>query len=110
MTSSDATKDGRVGSRIQNYRGFWDEKDLSKDKSVDSRVENYTEVINGKKTSLLVARFAHVRSFVGYYDGATELYEWGWAACFHFSRIYKGESFYQSVKYSFVLFLCSTQL
>lgn len=46
--SSDANKDGRVGSRIQNYRGFWDEKDLSKDKSVDSRVENYTEVINGE--------------------------------------------------------------
>jgi hypothetical protein len=33
----------------------------------------------------------------GYYDGATELYEWGWGTCFHFSRFYKGESFNQSV-------------
>ena len=29
----------------------------------------------------------------GYYDGAIELYEYGWAKSFHFSRFYKGESF-----------------
>jgi len=28
----------------------------------------------------------------GYYDGATELYEYGWAKSFHFSRFYKGEA------------------
>jgi sterol 24-C-methyltransferase len=33
----------------------------------------------------------------GYYDGATELYEYGWAKSFHFSRFYKGESFAASL-------------
>jgi len=45
----------------------------------DDRIENYTEVVNG------------------YYDGATDLYEWGWAQSFHFSRFYKGESFAASL-------------
>ncbi|KAI0918833.1 hypothetical protein AcV7_006951 [Taiwanofungus camphoratus] len=66
--------DGRVGTRIQNYTSHW-QKDLSKDTKVDNRVQNYTDVING------------------YYDGATELYEYGWAQSFHFSRFYKGEGF-----------------
>ena len=35
---------------------------------------------------------------LGYYDGATELYEYGWAQSFHFSRFYKGEGFLQSVR------------
>ncbi|KAF8518082.1 delta-sterol C-methyltransferase [Gautieria morchelliformis] len=75
-----ATPDGRVDSRIQNYTGFW-QKDTQLDSPVDkdTRVENYKEVING------------------YYDGATELYEYGWAQSFHFSRFYKGEGFYQSL-------------
>lgn len=33
----------------------------------------------------------------GYYDGATELYEYGWAKSFHFSRFYKGEAFAASL-------------
>jgi sterol 24-C-methyltransferase len=33
----------------------------------------------------------------GYYDGATDLYEYGWGQSFHFSRFYKGESFVASV-------------
>jgi hypothetical protein len=33
----------------------------------------------------------------GYYDGATELYEYGWGTSFHFSRFYKGEGFNASV-------------
>jgi SAM-dependent methyltransferase len=33
----------------------------------------------------------------GYYDGATELYEYGWAKSFHFSRFYKGEGFTASL-------------
>ena len=40
--------DGRVGSRIENYAGFW-QKDIQKEGQVDSdiRVENYTDVVNG---------------------------------------------------------------
>jgi sterol 24-C-methyltransferase len=40
--------DGRVGSRIENYAGFW-QKDISKEVKADSdvRVENYTDVVNG---------------------------------------------------------------
>jgi len=33
----------------------------------------------------------------GYYDGATQIYEFAWADSFHFSRFYKGESFYASL-------------
>ncbi|KAG8898898.1 Delta(24)-sterol C-methyltransferase [Tulasnella sp. 403] len=78
--SSDVKADGRVKSRVANYVGFF-EKDSSKDSKAhqDNRLENYTDVING------------------YYDGATELYEYGWAQSFHFSRFYKGEGFYQSL-------------
>jgi len=36
-------------------------------------------------------------TLLGYYDGATDLYEWGWAQSFHFSRFYKGESFAASL-------------
>jgi sterol 24-C-methyltransferase len=32
-------------------------------------------------------------TFEGYYDGATELYEYGWADSFHFCRFYQGEAF-----------------
>lgn len=35
--------------------------------------------------------------FTGYYDGATDLYEYGWATSFHFSRFYKGEGFAASL-------------
>ena len=34
---------------------------------------------------------------IGYYDGATELYEYGWSQSFHFSRFYKGEAFLASL-------------
>ncbi len=34
---------------------------------------------------------------LGYYDGATLLYEYAWAGSFHFSRFYKGESFVASL-------------
>ena len=34
---------------------------------------------------------------IGYYDGATQLYEYGWAQSFHFSRFYKGEGFHASL-------------
>jgi sterol 24-C-methyltransferase len=46
--SSTGLDDGRVGSRIENYAGFW-QKDTGKETQVDSdtRVENYTDVVNG---------------------------------------------------------------
>jgi sterol 24-C-methyltransferase len=46
--SSTQLDDGRVGSRIENYSGFW-QKDINKEAQVDSdiRVENYTDVVNG---------------------------------------------------------------
>ena len=34
---------------------------------------------------------------VGYYDGATQVYEYAWGSSFHFSRFNKGEGFYQSL-------------
>ncbi|EPT00560.1 hypothetical protein FOMPIDRAFT_1023699 [Fomitopsis schrenkii] len=71
-----AQADGRVNERIENYTKFW-QKDISKDTESDTanRVESYTDVVNG------------------YYDGATDLYEFGWARSFHFCRFYKGEAF-----------------
>jgi sterol 24-C-methyltransferase len=94
--------DGRVGSRIENYSDFW-QKDTAKEAQVDSdnRLENYTDVVNGV---LFVFFTPHGHVFgssspsnSGYYDGATELYEYGWARSFHFSRFYKGEAFAASL-------------
>ncbi|KZP33763.1 hypothetical protein FIBSPDRAFT_915884 [Athelia psychrophila] len=78
--SPTATADGRQADRLDNYTKHW-QKDLSKEGEVDTenRLEDYTDVVNG------------------YYDGATELYEYGWAKSFHFSRFYKGESFSNSL-------------
>ncbi|KAG1806977.1 S-adenosyl-L-methionine-dependent methyltransferase [Suillus subaureus] len=72
--------DGRQEKRVGNYTKFW-QKDLGKESEVDNqnRVQSYTDVVNG------------------YYDGATELYEYGWAQSFHFSRFYKGEAFAASL-------------
>ncbi|KAG6805063.1 Delta(24)-sterol C-methyltransferase, partial [Arthromyces matolae] len=74
------SSDGRVGNRIENYTAFW-KKDLKREDEdgTEKRLDSYTDVVNG------------------YYDGATELYEYGWAQSFHFSRFYKGESFHQSL-------------
>lgn len=65
---------------MTGYNALWD-KQAAKDTAdhVKSRVENYTELVNG------------------YYDGATELYEYGWADSFHFCRFYKGEAFLQAL-------------
>jgi len=72
--------DGRVQNRVENYSKFW-QKDLNKEQDVDNkhRLDSYTEVVNG------------------YYDGATELYEYGWGQSFHFSRFRKGEAFLASL-------------
>ncbi|KAJ7238970.1 S-adenosyl-L-methionine-dependent methyltransferase [Mycena rebaudengoi] len=76
MTVVQSHADGRQGDRIANYTKFWS-KDITKEDTThtDSRVDSYTEVVNG------------------YYDGATELYEYGWAQSFHFCRFYEGEAF-----------------
>ncbi|KAI5122087.1 hypothetical protein M0805_002209 [Coniferiporia weirii] len=78
--SSNQLADGRVERRVENYTAFW-QKDMSKEGSADTenRLDSYTDVVNG------------------YYDGATELYEYGWAQSFHFSRFYKGEAFAASL-------------
>ncbi|KAF8962547.1 delta-sterol C-methyltransferase [Flammula alnicola] len=72
--------DGRVENRVENYTKFW-HKDPTKEQEADNenRLDSYTEVVNG------------------YYDGATELYEYGWSQSFHFSRFYKGEAFLASL-------------
>lgn len=72
--------DGRVQNRIENYSKFW-KQDPNKEQDGDNknRLDSYTEVVNG------------------YYDGATELYEYGWAQSFHFSRFKKGEAFLASL-------------
>jgi len=59
VMSSTGLDDGRVGSRIENYSGFW-QKDTSKEAQVDSdtRVENYTDVVNGAVHSMLHTRLA----------------------------------------------------
>lgn len=41
---------------------------------------------------------AHLLALLaGYYDGATDLYEYGWGQNFHFARYYKGEAFNQAL-------------
>ncbi|WFD30485.1 sterol 24-C-methyltransferase [Malassezia sp. CBS 17886] len=65
---------------IANYTKFW-KSDSAKDTNEDqaSRVDQYTSVVNS------------------YYDGATDLYEYGWGLNFHFARYYPGEPFYQAI-------------
>ncbi|KAI6044256.1 S-adenosyl-L-methionine-dependent methyltransferase [Pisolithus marmoratus] len=77
---SKAYSDGRQQPRVEHYTKFW-QKDLSRESEADNknRLDKYTDVVNG------------------YYDGATELYEYGWAQSFHFSRFYKGEGFLASL-------------
>ncbi|KAJ7027477.1 hypothetical protein C8F04DRAFT_1189447 [Mycena alexandri] len=77
--------DGRVRDRIINYTKFWD-KDISKEKDerTVNRVNHYKSVVNGNMLAPQDQRF---------YDGATELYEYGWAQSFHFCRFHKGEAF-----------------
>ncbi|KAI5996243.1 S-adenosyl-L-methionine-dependent methyltransferase [Pisolithus albus] len=72
--------DGRQEGRVEGYTKFW-QKDLKHEGEADNknRLDSYTDVVNG------------------YYDGATELYEYGWAQSFHFSRFYKGEGFAASL-------------
>ncbi|CAD6578863.1 MAG: Delta(24)-sterol C-methyltransferase [Cyphobasidiales sp. Tagirdzhanova-0007] len=74
------TGDARNRTGIAGYTKHWN-ADSTKDSAqqMDARKHSYTDVVNG------------------YYDGATELYEFGWGLCFHFARYYKGESFFQAI-------------
>ena len=93
-----AQADGRVGERIGNYTKFW-QSDLKQETNVEveNRLGDYTNVVNGEKFFYPNIRVTNSRIRSGYYDGATDLYEYGWAKSFHFSRFYKGESFYASL-------------
>ncbi|GAA6002539.1 hypothetical protein JCM10207_001170 [Rhodosporidiobolus poonsookiae] len=75
-------KNGDVRNRagIASYTAHWD-KNSAKDTAehTEARKDHYTDVVNG------------------YYDGATELYEYGWGSSFHFCRYYPGEPFYQAI-------------
>ena len=89
--------DGRIENRVENYTKFW-KKDLNQEESGDNskRLESYTDVVNGIVVSLrfFLRLLIHL---TGYYDGATDLYEYGWSQSFHFSRFYKGEAFLASL-------------
>ncbi|KAF8439047.1 S-adenosyl-L-methionine-dependent methyltransferase [Boletus edulis BED1] len=78
--SANQHSDGRVGNRIGGYTKFW-ETDPNQESQTnnENRLGSYTDVVNG------------------YYDGATQVYEYAWGSSFHFSRFYKGEGFYQSL-------------
>jgi len=71
--------DGRDNSRIANYTAFFENSQNDNETHKENRLNNYATVVNG------------------YYDGVTEIYEFGWARSFHFSRFYKGEGFQQSL-------------
>ncbi|ODN98544.1 sterol 24-C-methyltransferase [Cryptococcus wingfieldii CBS 7118] len=72
--------DARSADRVSNYNKFWEKKPIDdNDTHRANRLDQYTDVVNG------------------YYDGATELYEYGWAESFHFCRFYKGEAFLQAL-------------
>ncbi|KAJ7073957.1 delta-sterol C-methyltransferase [Mycena amicta] len=67
--------DGRQRDRIANYTKFWNKDIATEDATnTENRLGSCTDIVNG------------------YYDGATELYECGWAQSFHFCRFYKGEA------------------
>ncbi|EIW69708.1 hypothetical protein TREMEDRAFT_44172 [Tremella mesenterica DSM 1558] len=70
----------RSAARVSNYTKFWHKSSKDDNEAHRSgRLEKYTDLVNG------------------YYDGATELYEFGWGESFHFCRFYKGEAFIQAL-------------
>ncbi|KAG8216724.1 delta-sterol C-methyltransferase [Butyriboletus roseoflavus] len=72
--------DVRVKERMDNYTKYWEKNpDQESETNHDNRLGSYTDVVNG------------------YYDGATQVYEYAWGSSFHFSRFYKGEGFYQAL-------------
>ncbi|KDE03846.1 sterol 24-C-methyltransferase [Microbotryum lychnidis-dioicae p1A1 Lamole] len=72
--------DARNRAGIASYTQHWDRNSVNDTAEMtEQRKDVYTDVVNS------------------YYDGATELYEYGWGTSFHFCRYYKGEAFYQAI-------------
>lgn len=67
----------RKADRIESYTKRWD-KDISKDSDANKqhRLDEYKDVVNGQPAVCSGLGFADL--VTGYYDGATELYEYGW--------------------------------
>lgn len=76
MVTNSISGDGRQSERIVNYTKHWN-NDLKREHegNTQARISNYEDLVNG------------------YYDGVTELYEYGWSQSFHFCRFNKGEAF-----------------
>ncbi|KAI9298687.1 hypothetical protein K502DRAFT_336588 [Neoconidiobolus thromboides FSU 785] len=77
-----ANKDKALASEIADeYRSFWDSRRTGEEdeKNLEKRATNYTKLVNA------------------YYNLSTDLYEYGWGTSFHFARMYKGESLFQSI-------------
>jgi len=76
------TQNGDLRNRknISQYTTFWkgDHQDDSK-QDEERRKGEYQDLVNG------------------YYDGVTDLYEYGWGQNFHFARYFKGEAFAQGI-------------
>lgn len=75
-----STTELRNKQNLEKYNNYWN-KDSAKDVETEqaSRKGQYKDVVNA------------------YYDGATDLYEYGWGMNFHFARYYPGEAFYQAI-------------
>jgi len=72
--------DIRNRDRIGQYTQFWKTKSSDDtDQDNQHRIKEYESVTNS------------------YYDGATDLYEYGWGKNFHFARYYPGEAFQQAI-------------
>lgn len=90
--------DGRVENRIENYTKFWKEDPNAEEgQDNEKRLSSYTDVVNGSSSPSIIFLISLTYNYLGYYDGATGLYEFGWSKSFHFSRFYKGEAFLASL-------------
>ena len=65
----------RKANRVENYTKRW-EDDAKDDNEThrQNRLDDYTELVNGWCSS----KSKNHALTPGYYDGATELYEYGW--------------------------------
>lgn len=81
----------RSANRVSNYNKFWEKKSTDdSDTHRANRLDQYTEVVNGRclffsKDASLFPTFTNTDTIhQGYYDGATELYEYGWGTRYFF--------------------------
>lgn len=101
------TADKRDASRLKQYKNFWQSKSaLDGEAEEKNRLEEYKVRVSRHLDRTLFHPSVHqliplpallgwfLQEVVnGYYDGATELYEFGWSSKFHFCRFYPGEAF-----------------